>query len=88
MHKPPQVFKAEDTLVPSEAQFASAINELRAKRKLTRSQLSFMAGIGVGALERVEQQKQRPSLTTAIGLAYALGVTVDELIAAAFEYED
>lgn len=60
--------------------FATRLRALRAKAKLSQSQLARKAGFSVRTLQKLEQgQSARPTLATAQALASALGVTVERL---------
>jgi|HubBroStandDraft_4_1064222.scaffolds.fasta_scaffold31592_2 transcriptional regulator with XRE-family HTH domain len=61
------------------------ISELRTQRGLSRPQLAKAAGIDRHALSRWERGIRMPSITSAIMLAHALGVSVEDL--GLFEYE-
>lgn len=47
---------------------------------MTQSRLAERAGIEVQSLSRIERGAYEPSLSTAVGLAGALGLTLDQLV--------
>ena len=59
-----------------------AIRELRERLGLTMQQLSARAGVVDTTLRRVELGRTVPHRTTVAAIASALGVTVDDLVAA------
>lgn len=56
---------------------------LREKSGRTLAQLAEVAGLSERAVRELEAGRTNPSLTTAVGIAEALGVSLDELVAAA-----
>lgn len=53
---------------------------LRARRNLKQQDLAARAGVSVTFLSELENGKREPGLASAIALANALGVTLDELV--------
>jgi putative transcriptional regulator len=58
--------------------FAIRLRELRLARGLSREELAGLAGLGRGTVRDYEQGHREPTLKSAIRLAEALGVSVDE----------
>lgn len=58
----------------------TAFKKLRQKQGLTQDQLSALANVPRICISRYESGKYFPSISNAMKLAKALGVTVDELI--------
>jgi len=56
---------------------------LREKSGRTLAQLAEAAGLSERAVRELEAGRTNPSLTTVVGIAEALGVSLDELVAAA-----
>lgn len=52
----------------------------RKKQSLTQEQLAERAGISENYLGKIERAETTPSLETAVSIAAALGVTVDQLL--------
>jgi putative transcriptional regulator len=59
------------------------IRELRAARDLTQQQLADQVGVTRQTVIAMEQDKYSPSLETAVKVALALGVTLEQC----FQYE-
>lgn len=59
------------------------IRLLREKSGRTLGQLAEAAGLSERAVRELEAGRTNPSLTTVVGIADALGVTLDELVTAA-----
>lgn len=55
------------------------LKEYRELKKLTRGQLGRQAGLSTRAVGRLERVEYGPTLRTAVNLARALGVPVEEL---------
>ena len=72
-------------LRPDEAgtTFGRNVRRLREARDWTREELARQAGITGGTVRRCEAGKG-PNLRSAVLLARALGVTLDEMLAGAF----
>jgi len=64
-----------------DARVRRRLRELRAERGLTLQQVSERAHIDVSMLSRLESGKRRLALDHVAGLAAALGVTADDLLA-------
>lgn len=56
--------------------FGARLKELREQGGLTQQQLADKAGVGLGAVRDLEQEKNGPTWATVITLADALGVAV------------
>ena len=56
---------------------------LREKSGRTQAQLADTAGLSERAVRELETGRTNPSLTTVVGIAGALGVTLDEIVTAA-----
>ena len=67
------------------------LKEHRLQLGLTQSELERLSGISVKTIQQIENHK-RPlggvSVNTAIRLANALGITVEELVGKVFEMDD
>jgi transcriptional regulator with XRE-family HTH domain len=61
--------------------FGQRLQELRQKAGVSQSQLARAAGIPMGTLKNLEQDRRVPRLDTADALARALGITLDTLTA-------
>lgn len=59
--------------------FAALLKELRTKAGLTQPELADRAGIPLTTLQGHEQGRRLPNFPTAVRLARALGVSLDEL---------
>jgi transcriptional regulator with XRE-family HTH domain len=67
----------------AKGEFALGMNvkRLREKAGISQQYLATLAGLSMSAVSLVEQgKKPDPRLSTAVAIADALGVTVDELI--------
>jgi len=60
--------------------FGQNIRHLRLECGLTIRDMAEEIGVGVAALTRWELGEREPSLSTAVALAAAFGVTVDALL--------
>lgn len=60
-------------------QFGQRLRELRVAAGMTQSALAEQVGVSQGRLSQWEDGDAEPLITTAVELAYALGVTEDEL---------
>jgi putative transcriptional regulator len=58
------------------------VREKRKEKKLTQAQLAEMVGVSQRSISFIETGWRNPSIGTAIKLANALGVTLDELVGA------
>jgi transcriptional regulator with XRE-family HTH domain len=57
------------------------IRRLRQLRALSQRELAQRAGLDTATINRIERGKQKPMPRTIRKLAYALGVTTEEIIA-------
>jgi len=60
------------------ANFAARLRALRQARGLTQKSLAALAGVSEGCIRQWEQRRRAPSLYTAVLVAEALGVPIDE----------
>jgi DNA-binding XRE family transcriptional regulator len=67
---------AKQTGVPTLGQ---RLRSVRGARQQTQAQLAELAGISQGYLSQLEQDEREPTLSIAVRLAGALGVTLDAL---------
>lgn len=74
-----EILNSEEVM-PTTKGFSSAIVDLRTEQGLSRAQLAVYADIGIGALERVEQCKQPPSLKTLLCISEVLDVSLDDIV--------
>lgn len=56
------------------------VKELRKRKRLTLRELEQRSGVDGSLISRIENGKVTPRVDTAIKLARALGVSVDELL--------
>ncbi len=56
------------------------VREIRERRGLTQRALSIAADLDVGTVHRIEKGKHNPTISVAVRLAEALGVSLDELV--------
>jgi transcriptional regulator with XRE-family HTH domain len=61
----------------------NAIRALRKSHGLTQEELAASANLNLSYLSAVERGDNNPTLTTLLSVSTALGVTVEELMAAA-----
>lgn len=59
---------------------SEGIKRLRSQHKLTQTKLAKLAGIPRATLANMENEQSNPSITLAVKVAQALGVSVDDLI--------
>jgi putative transcriptional regulator len=59
---------------------ADALRKLRTRQGYTQADLAERAGLAYETISRIESGREPPSLRTAVQLANAFGVPVDELI--------
>jgi transcriptional regulator with XRE-family HTH domain len=59
--------------------FGKQLQRVRQAANLSQAKLAKAAGIPVGTLRNLEQGRRIPRLDTAMKLARALGVSIDEL---------
>lgn len=71
----------------SDETFGQRVARLRAAAELTQDQLAEKAGLPVTSLRNYEHDHRRPRADAALALARALGVTVEELLAAPSDRE-
>jgi transcriptional regulator with XRE-family HTH domain len=64
------------------ARLGRALRQARASRSLTQRVLATKAGVGEKYLSRIERGLATPSVLVALRLARALGVGLDQLVAA------
>ncbi len=64
---------------PAAQAFGHRVRLAREQRQRTQRQLAKEAGVSNKYLSRVEQGKADPSLSVALRLAQALGISLDEL---------
>jgi transcriptional regulator with XRE-family HTH domain len=60
--------------------FGLRLRELREQAGLTREGLADQAGMKIGGVRDLEQDRRRPSWDTALALAAALGVTPNDFL--------
>ena len=61
--------------------FAKKIRELRKKKKISQERLARLADVSLNTVVKIESGESRhPTVHTMAGIAYALGITLDELI--------
>ena len=60
-------------------QLARNLRRLRARAGIGRTELERRAGLGPGAVVRVEEHQQEPRLGAALRLAHSLGASLDQL---------
>jgi transcriptional regulator with XRE-family HTH domain len=60
--------------------FSNNLKRLRTERDMTQTELAAQAGIRESDVIRYERGNNMPRVETAVKLAAALGVTVDDLI--------
>ncbi len=63
--------------------FAKKLKELRETKKLTKGQLSSLAGLDMSYIGKIERCEKYPNIKTIAKLAIALGVPVKDL----FDFE-
>jgi transcriptional regulator with XRE-family HTH domain len=56
------------------------LKELRKSKRFTQTELSNKANIAQNYYSSIETGKSTPALDTAVAMAYALGVTVNDLL--------
>ena len=56
------------------------LQRLRDEKQLTQEGLSRLAHVPLGTLRNWEQDRRLPRLDTAVRIARALGITLDELV--------
>lgn len=66
-------------MVPSMT-FAERLKELRLRAGMTQAALAQASGLGLPTIHHYEQGKREPSLRSAVKLAEALGVAVQEFV--------
>jgi len=59
--------------------FATKVQEIRERKKFTRTRLSELAGLDMSYIGKIEKCEKSPNLKTIIKLANALEVPVKEL---------
>lgn len=62
-----------------EPQIGLTIKRLREQGGFSQSQLARESGVPIATIQGIEQKLRDPRIHTAIALARALGVTLDEL---------
>lgn len=55
------------------------IRDIRESRRIYQNTLAEMVGVSRGHINAIEHGRYMPNLTTAIKIADALGITLDEL---------
>lgn len=60
--------------------FGLHLRNLRAETKISQSQLSFMAEIGLSTIKRIEKGKYVPKLSTLVAIACALEIPMSQLM--------
>ena len=56
------------------------IRDIRESRRIYQNTLAKMVGVSRGHINAIEHGRYTPNLTTAIKIADALGITLDELV--------
>jgi transcriptional regulator with XRE-family HTH domain len=72
---------SQETGVPLDQRVRGRLRQLRTERGLTLQQVADAASLDISTLSRLESGKRRLAIDHLPGLAAALGVTVDELLA-------
>lgn len=65
---------------PDTAGVGPRVRQLREERGLSREDLAPRAGISARGLEQLEKEGSNPTLVSLVGVARALGVSLDELV--------
>ena len=60
--------------------FSTNLRELIDKKKITQKELAIMSGLSEGAISYYVHGQKIPSLRAIINIAYALQISIDELI--------
>ena len=61
------------------------LRRLRNEHKLTQEALAHNADVAIAFVKEIEVGKKQPTATTLFKLAYALGVTPNDLISSTYE---
>ena len=60
--------------------FSKRIRNLRKKKKISQETLARMAGVSLNTIVKIESGESRhPTIQTMVGIAQALGISLDEL---------
>lgn len=65
---------------PDISGFGPSVRALREERGLSRQELAPRAGLSPRGLEELEKPGSKPTLESAVGLAQALGTSIDDLM--------
>lgn len=60
--------------------FGDNLRRLRHERRITQQKLAALSGVNISTIVNIERSQVGPSLSTAVSITDALGVSIDEML--------